>query len=344
MAEPTPYTPGYDFTALDEGTRLNVEFQNIETAIDETQTALAQVRRSDGQLQNGIVGPDALLPTLYEGLDAVVGAQLTAAAATATAGAATATTKAAAALADADRADDAAARAEAAENSLLEWTGSWLTATDYAPSDLAREGGTTYVCVTAHTSGTFSTDFSGGLWEVFAQQGSTGPGGGDMLSTNNLSDVANAATARTNLGLGDLAVDSLADYSRADSVWTTGTNTALAMLSPAQLKLVVDVVAGRLLGVGQQWRNMASLRAIDTAYQNTTGRTISVSVAARNGSSGGEMFLEASTNGSTWVPVAQSSVQGPMGQFCAEIPTGHFYRFRRDGGSITIEAWAELRT
>ena len=41
MANPTPYEPGYDPTATDNGAFLNVEFQNIANALAETIGALA---------------------------------------------------------------------------------------------------------------------------------------------------------------------------------------------------------------------------------------------------------------------------------------------------------------
>ena len=49
------------------------------------------------------------------------------------------------------------------------WTpqGEWATSTAYVASDVATQGGKTYVCVTAHTSGTFSTDLIAGKWIAF---------------------------------------------------------------------------------------------------------------------------------------------------------------------------------
>lgn len=45
--------------------------------------------------------------------------------------------------------------------------GSWLTATVYAVKDIVAQAGANYVCVIAHTGGTFATDLAAGKWMVF---------------------------------------------------------------------------------------------------------------------------------------------------------------------------------
>ena len=87
--------------------------------------------------------------------------------------------------------------------------GDWVTPTAYdlnnivyvTVADDASYGGASYICREAHTSGTFSTDYlTSNYWQDLAKRGASGAGSGDLISTNNLSDVANAATALTNLG------------------------------------------------------------------------------------------------------------------------------------------------
>lgn len=81
------------------------------------------------------------------------------------------------------------------------WENVWLTSTDYVLNDLVQESGSTYICVEAHTSGTFSTDLALVKWQLFASVGSSGPGSGDLLASNNLLDLDSAPTALNNLGL-----------------------------------------------------------------------------------------------------------------------------------------------
>jgi hypothetical protein len=115
------------------------------------------------------------------------------------------------------------------------WTprGTWLTATAYAIYDFVEDNGSSYVCLVAHTSGTFATDKAAGKWMVVgpgltaldAANVSFTPGGSIIATTvqaaiaeaalesaktaNNLSDLADPAVARTNL-----SVPSRADIQR----------------------------------------------------------------------------------------------------------------------------------
>lgn len=42
--------------------------------------------------------------------------------------------------------------------------GAWQTVTAYAVKDIVSQGGVTYICAVAHTSGTFATDLAAGKW------------------------------------------------------------------------------------------------------------------------------------------------------------------------------------
>lgn len=47
------------------------------------------------------------------------------------------------------------------------YEGDWATSTAYSVNDLVKESSVVYICVEAHTSGTFSTDLADGKWKVF---------------------------------------------------------------------------------------------------------------------------------------------------------------------------------
>lgn len=118
------------------------------------------------------------------------------------------------------------------------------------------------------------------------------------------------------------------DFSSGDFLLYNATpTTSLAAAS----KGYVDAVT---LGWGQTWQDVTGSRSANTAYQNTTGKPISVSVFV--GAIGATRALEVSADNSNWVEVANTTTGG--GNMQAIVPPGHYYRM--NGG---FHLWREFR-
>ena len=122
---------------------------------------------------------------------------------------------------------------------------------------------------------------------------------------------------------------------QSSSTWTTGTGTTESLVSPAQVIAAVKSVS---IGWDQTWQDMSASRAVNTSYQNTTGKPIRVNIAFSTSTTAN---IQASTNNSTWVTVSQLFQSGSHPAQSVIIPDDHYYRLSGTGLSFT--RWAELR-
>jgi len=134
----------------------------------------------------------------------------------------------------------------------------WVGSTSYNLYDVVAESGNSYIALVAHTSGSnFSSDLAAGKWFILAAKGTSGSGSGDMLGSNNLSDLASAPAALGNLGISSTAAELNytdgvssniqtqlnARNAQAASAWTTGTSTTEGIVSPAKVKSAIETLA-----------------------------------------------------------------------------------------------------
>lgn len=93
------------------------------------------------------------------------------------------------------------------------------------------------------------------------------------------------------------------------------------------------------IGLGQTWQNVAGSRAVNTSYQNATGRTIMVNIVWQNASA--VQYAQVSTDNATWVDVAASTAANASASFL--VPDTHYYKITQTSGTTSFSKWAELR-
>ena len=76
----------------------------------------------------------------------------------------------------------------------LNWRGNWATSTAYSINDAVYYGGSSYVCVTANTSGTWSSDLASSFWQIMASGATANTTAGDITYYG--------ASGNTNLNIG----------------------------------------------------------------------------------------------------------------------------------------------
>jgi hypothetical protein len=105
---------------------------------------------------------------------------------------------------------------------------------------------------------------------------------------------------------------------------------------------VEEHMTANALGWGQTPQDVSGSRAVNTSYQNTTGRPIFVAISFTSSN----RLLQASSDNSTWIDVGSMGSSSNVYQAASGIviPVNWYYRVAAGGGTNgTLRIWAEVR-
>jgi hypothetical protein len=216
--------------------------------------------------------------------------------------------------------------------SFTNWKGAWSGATAYVLNDAVSSGGSSYICILAHTN---QTPPNATYWNVIASKGDTGakgdtgdqgpPGSVSTIVATDITDstatgrsvlTGSAAAGRAALSLGTAAVAASGDFAAAShahagSDITSGTVDA-ARLPVATASEFRSGASARVLGVTETIASAAYVSLTDAAtiavdmstginFKVTLGgnRTLGAPTNTKEGASGTILVRQDATGGRT---------------------------------------------
>jgi hypothetical protein len=164
------------------------------------------------------------------------------------------------------------------------------------------------------------------------------PGAGKVNAVDyQINGVSVATSLAAKATLADLASTATGKGAALVGVEDAAGNFAGSTVEAALAELAAATGGG--IGVGQARQNVAASRLTNTAYQNTTGKPIEVSISATGTGSGTRGFYT-SPDGVTYTRIGKWTDSGNPTTITVIVPAGHYYK--TDTGP-TIDCWTELR-
>ncbi len=225
--------------------------------------------------------------------------------------------------------------------------GAWVTSTAYAVADVVSNSNITYICATAHTSGTFATDLAAGKWLVL----SVGADAGDTAFLQRFSGTGaqTAFTLSQAFGTDEKAIevyvagarkDPVADYTLSGTALTFAVAPASGTNNILVLAVSTQVVAALNDAVAAKEAAEAAQTAAETAETNAETAETNAE-AARDAALAAQTAAEtAETNAETAETNAEAARDAALAaQAAAEAAaqnTFTTYKFTAAGGETSV--------
>ncbi len=203
----------------------------------------------------------------------------------------------------------------------------WVTSNPYAVADFVTNGGNTYICVTAHTSGTFATDLAAGKWKLQTAYEISSPYlGADLFNIKFAQNAGTMYFACTGYAPRQLTITladhwTLATYLNTNGPFRLQNTDTSSTITPTALTGSVTLNSSASIfnvgHIGSLWQLISTIPGQTTSPSLTASSTNWIPTksawqAITSGTWTGTILIQTSPDNITWTTVSTVTSNGTV--------------------------------